>query len=141
MYVPDRRSCHSTVREKVSDEKQSNIRNKIKIFVLFFSFLFLLVGGWGGGGVRKEYIDGTSQNHRTDAILRRKQSWHNQNEENNEKIVKYLKINTHQFLLFSLFKPVAYVIGHCSNSPKKNICLKWRIKYFVLLKYNSFCPS
>ena len=74
--------------------------------------------GLGGGWVRRTYIDGT-------------QSWHNQNEENNENIIKYLKINTHPFLLFSLFKPVAYVIAHCSNSPKKNIDLKWRIKCFV----------
>ena len=76
--------------------------------------------------------------HRTTVLTR---SWHNQNEENIENIIKYLKINTHPFLLFSLFKPVAYVIAHCSNSPKKNIYLKWRIKYFVLSKYNSFCPS
>ena len=48
--------------------------HKIKIFVLFFYFLFLWVGGRGGGGVPKAYIDVTSQNHRTDAILRSKRN-------------------------------------------------------------------
>ena len=66
--------------------------------------------GVGGRGL-KTYIDGTSQNHRTDAILR---SIHNlrtrANEENYDNIIKYLKINTHPFLLFSLFKPVTYLI-------------------------------
>ena len=65
----------------------------------------------GGGAGHKSYIDGTSQNHRADAILR---SIHNLRKREKmmkiyEYIIKYIKINT-PFLLFSLFKPLTYLI-------------------------------
>ena len=65
-----------------------------------------------GGAGHKSYIDGTSQNHRVDAFLR---SIHNLRKREKmmkiyEYIIKYIKINTHPFLLFSLFKPLTYLI-------------------------------
>ena len=65
MYVPER--IFDTVkREKKSDEKK-NETYVMKLRYLSSSFLF----SGDGGGVRKTYIAGTSQNHRTDMILRR----------------------------------------------------------------------
>ena len=71
----------------------------------------MCVGG-GGEGERKSYADGTSQNHRADAILRSMHNLRTREKKKNiyEYIIKYIKMNTHPFLLFSLFKPVTHLI-------------------------------
>ena len=51
------------------DCRTENFSHKIKMFVLFLSSFFFFFFFWGGRG-RKSYIDGTTQNHRADAILR-----------------------------------------------------------------------
>ena len=78
--------------------------HKIKIFGLFHSSFFC----GGGGGGRKSYIDGTSQDNRanehTQSTNKRKMK------KFYEYKIKCIKINTHPFLLFSLFRPVTHLI-------------------------------
>ena len=79
--------------------------HKIKIFVLFLSSFF--VGGWGGGGGGvggANYILICDSKEHTQSTNKRKMK------KKYEYIIKYIKINTHSFLFFSLFKPVTHLI-------------------------------
>ena len=79
--------------------------HKIMIFVLFLSSFF------GEGGSAKHILVVL---HRTTVLMRSKEHTQSTNKskmkKNYENIIKYLKINTHPVLLFSLFKPVTHLI-------------------------------